>query len=115
MTVPMTTSPGASIDRGASLLGRMHATLANDGKAGEFLGRLTQERRIGAIGHGAVDASGSRALDVAHMTGDTMGIYHRSPNSLTNDTADIMYPRGEISVFVNPQDSRVFAWVSQTF
>lgn len=42
--------PGASIDRGASLLGRMHATLANDGKAGEFLGRLTQERQVGAIG-----------------------------------------------------------------
>ena len=47
--------PGASIDRGASLLGRMHATLANDRKAGEFLSRLTQERQVGAIGHGAVD------------------------------------------------------------
>ena len=100
--------PGASIDRGASLLGRVHATLADDGKAGEFLGRLTQERQVGAIGHGAVDGGGSRALDAAHMTGSTMGIYYRSPNSLTNDTEDSMHRRGEISVFVNPQDSRAF-------
>ena len=44
-----------AVPTGASLLGRVHTALADDGKTGEFLGRLTQKRKIGAIGHGAVD------------------------------------------------------------
>lgn len=48
--------PGACINRGTGLLGRMHAALADDGKAGKLLGRLAQERQIGTVGHGAIDS-----------------------------------------------------------
>ena len=59
--------PGARINRGAGLLGRVHAALADDGKAGKFLGRLAQERQIGTVGHGAIDSGNTMRKRGGHQ------------------------------------------------
>lgn len=41
--------PGARVDRGAALGGRMDMALADDGQVGELGGRLAQQRQIGTL------------------------------------------------------------------